>query len=614
LIPGFAGEIKFMQTPPQPLPRWLRALLGATAALPALAIFPGRRAGSMVYVLYREPKLAAVQILGWSALAALFWVCRSELQPRALLSALLRPPWRWLALFLVYGLITALWVAVPANLFYELNQYALLLLLIVALELAAERDPAVPRIVEHGLVISLGVAAVAGLVQGVFPLSFLSPIDPGSGVPNPSFLGYKNPMALALVGQVFLLAHLALRRRGSRGGRLLLVLLAAELVYLASLKSRTSYVALLGAAAVLGLLLAAREGMSRRLLRVSLAGAVAVCLFLGAVAADPATRSRAGSVLSYLGHPAGYLESDRGTYLVNSLQMVRDRPFGVGLGDWQTQYPVYRRVHRDLYFTAAVQVRKAHSDHVQILAETGWPGFALWSLFWVSLLAAPVRRYLRTGEAYPLLLAVQLAAFAIAMATDYVAEHPYLKFEFLLVAFLGARAAREPVPEQPPAAGRARSWPAVAATAVALAVLAGAVCHVRKAALAAAATGEYLSAVQHLERRGGPGLDAAERALLEAASRAGEALARTPGTNKGLSDDYRILAQTEMRLGNRPRALAYVRASLRLHPYSPNTMWLLADLLHDRQPAAAARWSHAADYVMNAATHGFTESYPVIPQ
>jgi hypothetical protein len=40
-------------------------------------------------------------------------------------------------------------------------------------------------------------------------------------VANPSLLGYENVMALAVVGQVFLLADLALRYGWSRRGRLL---------------------------------------------------------------------------------------------------------------------------------------------------------------------------------------------------------------------------------------------------------------------------------------------------------------------------------------------------------------------------------------------------------
>jgi hypothetical protein len=89
----------------------------------------------------------------------------------------------------------------------------------------------------------------------------------------------------------------------------------------------------------------------------------------------------------------------------------------MGLGDWQTQYLLYRLHRRDLYFTETIQVRRAHSDHVQVFGETGWPG--------------PVR-----GSP---LLAAQVGAFAFAMLTDSMFEYPYLKLEILLVAFLATQ-------------------------------------------------------------------------------------------------------------------------------------------------------------------------------
>lgn len=573
----------------------LRALLAAVVALPLAAVSFGSWQGQVVYVLYREPKLAAIQFLGWALLGCLFRVYRDDFRTGELLAGLWRPPWRWLALFLVYGLATGLWIEVPANLFYELSQYGLLLLLVIALGAWSVRDPAVPRIVEHGLVLSLGAAVLVGLVQATFPLAVLSPIDPGSGVANPSVLGHKNVMALAVVGQIFLLLRLVLACGPCRRGRLLALLLAAELVYLASLESRTSYLALLAGAAVLAALLGVRGWLRPR---VVLSGGLAAALFLAALAVDPGARSRAGSVVSYLSHPSRYLESDRGIYLLNSFQMVRHHPFGVGLGDWQTWYPLYRLHDRDQHFTEAVQVRRAHSDHVQALAETGWPGLVFWLAFLGSLLAGAVRASLRSETWEPLLLAAQVAAYGAAMATDAVAEHPYLKLEFFLVAFL---AARRTAPRSAFRGGPSR-WLAPGIALLAVAGMGYAVCLAWKADLAATATARYVAAMRY---GGRPDLDPFEWMRLEEGSRAGEAMARTPGYFKGLSDDYRVLAQIDLRLGRRRRALSYARDSLRFHPYSPNTFRLMAELLQKRRPTAASRWSRAADHIMNEATRGY---------
>jgi hypothetical protein len=70
----------------------LRGLLAATVALPVLAFAFGTRQGQVAFVLYREPKLAAIQILGWALLGVLFWTCREDLRARALLAEALRPP------------------------------------------------------------------------------------------------------------------------------------------------------------------------------------------------------------------------------------------------------------------------------------------------------------------------------------------------------------------------------------------------------------------------------------------------------------------------------------------------------------------------------------------
>lgn len=569
--------------------RPLDTLLWGTVAIPALAFAYGTRDGQVAFVLYRDPKLVAVQVLGWLFLAALFWSRSADLRLSHLTAKLLRPPWAWLSLFLTYGLVTLLWVAVPENLLLELAQYALLLLLVLALDAWTDRNPAVSAIVQRGLVLSLGAATLVGVIQGAFPLQVLSPVDPGSGVANPSFMGYKNPMALFLLGQIFLLGHLAVSREAGRTRRLLVLLLAVELVYLASLKSRTSYLALAGSVAFLIVLLAVRERFGRRLILASLGTAVLLGLFAVVLRVDPGARQRVDSAFAYIARPAAYLESDRGTYLLNSLNMVRHNPWGVGLGDWQTQYPVYRLHNRYVYFSETEQVNKAHSDHVQFLAEIGWPGLALWIGFWVALLAPLVRRYLHSGDPGTLLLAAQLAAFGIAMMTDFVVEHPYGKLQFLLVAFLAVRATSDPPQAQEVSgpASRALAW---GVTALAIIFVALSLSMARKVYLAAAMTERYQEA---LDRGGDP-------RLLEEASRLGQSFTRLPGHTRDLCADYLVLADTSLRLGEKTRARAYAREALRLHPYLPNAMRLLENL----EPERAAAWHRATEYVLHEATRG----------
>jgi O-antigen ligase len=562
----------------------LDGLLFATVVAPALVFLYGTWDGQVAFVLYREPKLAAMQILGWSLLAALAWSRPGGLGAAAVLARMRRPAWGLLAFFVAWSLVTVLWVEVPENLFLELGQYALLLALVLTLDAWAERDPAVPRIVESGIVLSLGAATVVGLFQTAVPIAILAPIDPQASLGGPSVLGYKNPMALAVVGQIFLLVPLLARASPGYRRRLLAGLLAAELIYVATLNSRTSWMALFGGAAVIGLLLSLREGLRRRGLRGAGAVAVAVVLFAAVQAADPVGRQRAASVLGYLAHPASFLESDRGTYLLNTLEMVRHHPLGVGLGDWQTAYPLYRRYRPDLFFSGTVQVRHAHSDPVQYLGETGWPGLILWLGLAGSLLAAPAARYLRAGDPQSLFAAGQVAALALAMLTDSVVQHPYGKLQLFLTGFLalqagGGQPATGAAQAPEPRGRRVGSTALASALTLAAAVMVLlSMATVAKAFLAARTVALYREVDAGLSRRTGPPELAGERTLLRRAVQAGETFARIPGYTHELCDDYLVLSQAELLLGRRDKALTYLRRSLRLHPHNPAAQRFMEDL------------------------------------
>ena len=149
------------------------------------------------------------------------------------------------------------------------------------------------------------------------------------------------------------------------------------------------------------------------------------------------------SALGFVRNPGTYLESDRGTYLVNTVHMARFHPLGVGVGDWQTHYPVYRKYKREMWFGEQFQVRRAHSDHVQMLGEGGWPGLFLWAAFLCSTMLITARRWILERDVRSLFLAAQLVAISAAMCVDYVIEHPYLKLQFFLVVFLCLSKERE---------------------------------------------------------------------------------------------------------------------------------------------------------------------------
>jgi hypothetical protein len=505
--------------------------------------------------------------------------------------------------------MTVLWVEVPANLGYELHQYLLVVALLIALLLWRARDPRVGRTLLVALVAGFAPITLVGLAQLVVEVPWLAPIDPTIGVRNTSLMGYKNPMALALLGQILLLGHLACRPQAPARRIGWLALLGLEVVYLATLKSRTGYLALaVGLALVVALAVARR----RSLRATALATVVIVAaggLFAAGLRLAPGGGERLRSAVSYVLAPGTFLDSDRGVYLRNTLHMVAHHPFGVGLGDWQTHYPLYRAHDRYRAFTETHQVRRAHSDHVQMLGELGWQGLAIWLALLAFAAAGPLRRYLASGETLPLFAGVQVAVLTVAMAGDYLVEMPYHKFElFVLLAI-----ASEPAEGAPSAAApRRRRLPTglvVGALGVAGVLYAASLG--LKSHLSAALRRDFVELTEGVGSA--PASPARRAALLARIHLRGLRFETLPGSSKTSYKDALILAYTAWKAGDLPRALALARRSLALHPYHPNAFRLLAALCREGDPGLAALYEETHRYLVDEASDGFRRPYPPLP-
>ena len=602
-------------------------LVSLLVAAPAFAVMWHRGAGGeILFVLYRQPKLAAVAMLGWLFVATFVWhfvwlrrpltASGRSLERSDLAAAMTQPGARWLVAFVVYMALTGLWVRVGSNYRYELRQWILLLLLLACWIPWFQADRTARRVVRTSLLLSLALVSVVGLVQAVVPLPWLSPINPQIGAVNPSFMGYKNPMALALLGQLFLVARQAWLGPQVHFWRGVLVL---ELVYLATLGSRTSYFALgLGGVywVVLRWLQKRRDGRrpssptADRPMGWSLAGPLAlVCVFGVALVIHPVARQKALSVASYVASPGRYLESDRGIYLRNTLNMAAHRPWGVGLGDWQTHYPIYRLHGRDVAFDDRFQVRRAHSDPVQFLGEGGWPGALLWAGFAVALLLA-AHRGARRGSVGEACFAAQWLVLFVAMGTDYLLELPYNKFQFcILLALFWGRGISPPstapteISTVKTASDRDR-WLRGGLVAVAMVAMMASLHHytqVLKRTVAAASVGQAYA-------RWSAGDATAWPVVLGELARYERTLAGGGGETKTLHKDYLQLAHLAQRTGRSSQALIYAQRSLRHHPYYAPAFRFLGDLVAD--PNTAEDWRRGYDFLMQRATVGWSGSYP----
>ncbi len=560
-------------------------------------------------------------VLVWWFLALFLFLRRRDLDSLDLPASIRSLPIRLLALLLLLFAISTLWAKVPANVLLELSIYLPLFMLVVVLVAWARSDARVRPAIELALIVFAAVATAVGGIQLMVEPRWLSAINPHHEVGNPSVMGYKNPMALAIAGQIFLLAGriATSKRRSPRGGgmwRWLMICCAlGELAYLGQLESRTSLAAL--ACAMIALLVTAAAWPPRVLTLRRLAAATGVAaLLLGlAIATVPAARQKAASLVAYAVQPSSYLESDRGVYLRNTLNMVRHRPWGVGTGDWQTQYPVYRLHDRYRSFDEVHEVRRAHSDHVQILGENGWLGLAVWIAFLGAVVLGLARSYRASRSLGDLFLLAQLVFWVAAMATDYVLDLPFHRLAFfLLIACAVATAGRptsfatirpppgvaergpiEPV-RFPLWAGNAGA--AVTAGAALLSSMA-AVSELRLAHDNAVMTRLYLQAV---DRQG----EERSRLLLRAASQ-GETLLGIAAHGKTRYKDWQVLADVYRRLGNRDAARRCALRALDLHPYSPKTFRLLARLHSGEQ---RRRWQEGHEYIFHRATAGYLLPYP----
>ena len=421
-------------------------LLGLGVALAPLAIWGGRE-GGLDFVLYRAPKEVAVQVVSW--LVILLAVVSLPRPLAACLRAAARPPLLLLLAYVGWNAASGAWASAPPLWRGHLPAWITTALAAVALAalfagLAAEASARLRQTLQIGLCSGAAALTLLGALQALGLLPGLALIDPEIARAFPATMGWKNPTAHLIAWQLFLLAELAWRQKTRARRWLLLAGLGLEVIYLVSLQSRSALFAV--SAGALALLLALPPGELRRragggLMVAALAAALAL-------AAAPAARERARSLLELATRPAAFLATDRGQYLRSTWGMVAAHPFGVGLGCWQSEYPV----HRVSSFGAdrEFEARQAHSDWVQALGEGGYPGFLLWAGFWIVLLREAARTARAGNERLTgaLLLAQLVAAMGCGL-TDYVTEMPLFRLQLALLVALAAAeapAGSAPVP------------------------------------------------------------------------------------------------------------------------------------------------------------------------
>jgi hypothetical protein len=569
--------------------------LAAVLVLPTLVVTWGRWNGDVLFTSYREPKLAALVVGAFVLAAMVAW--RAELQRRDLLTTARQPAVALLLAVVAWSAVSVAWAPVTEHAVFELLEWLPAVIVFVVAVAWSRRRFGVPRALVGCLVGAATVCSVVGWLQLAAPIEILLPIRPEAGVRAPSLMGYRNPMAHLIGGQLIIASGLwveLLRRRSSRRWCLALgVAIAVQAAYLAQLQSRTAMVA-----AVVGLAVfagaSALLGRDQRWGRQVLIVVLTVAALLAVVVAmHPAARGRAVSVARYVASPSLYLESDRGVYAANTLEMVLDRPLGAGAGNWFVLYPVYRVHGRDVGFLEGVQVRRAHSDHVQIVGELGWIGGALWVGFLSAVAVAAIRGARAEASPFAVGVAAQWVALLVTMATDYSMELPVLRVQMVAVAAVALSLRTwHPAPEN----GRAshgRRWLvriAVVGCGVGVAMMAGH--HVVRDAAFHRAHALYNVMMRELRSTDDPREQRQVFAVLAPAIReAAESWTQRPGLDSGAVMLPALMADVELIGGRLGQSLEWADSTLALHPYYPNIVRTLA-IAHRRLSPDRARLYH----------------------
>ncbi len=292
--------------------------------------------------------------------------------------------------------------------------------------------------------------------------------------------------------------------------------------------------------------------------------------------------------------------------------MARARPFGVGVGDWQTWYPVFRSHDRYRAFSETVRPAAPTRTTCRFFGELGWLGLAIWIVALVTAIGAAGRRAVSGGAGWdqPASAAAQLTALAVAAITDYLIEFPYCKFQLVLIVFLCVASSRRTTQDvrTMPLNRIGALFSIGGITVLATLNILYSVSLVRKEYLGAEVTQAYRLAVGEGATGAEKGTGAPSSVELNQIVALGKRFESTPGHSKTSYREVLLIADAWHRLGRDDAAIAYTHRALALHPHHPNAFSLMSRLSSDE--TSARDWQAASSYITHEAAHGFDRPYP----
>ncbi len=184
-------------------------------------------------------------------------------------------------------------------------------------------------------------------------------------------------------------------------------------------------------------------GESNRLPWVfNLAGAavIALAIALGTllVGSEPVINRITNNSVIASNDQAQNFDNARGWMWRNSLTIFRENPiFGIGLGAYQTAFPIYSDSDGIVKYGKQYVFDRAHNDYLQILTDTGLIGGAL-AVWFIAALLIGIRRALKLQNPFNSGLAIGSGAAVVSLMVhsffDFNLQLPAIALVFLIIA------------------------------------------------------------------------------------------------------------------------------------------------------------------------------------
>ncbi len=427
--------------------RGLIILMWLFLMTPPLFFVPGKIGKEWVYAEYKESKLAAIMVLFW-ALSTFFFFGFGKNSLKTLKKVACTPTFLLLSFITCYSLVSSLWAVVPEAALYEALQWFSLTFMFLIFSTLFVKDT---RWLHHALtaiVISFLIVTVIGLIQTSVQIPFLMPV-PGTKIG--STFGAKNTCFLSLASQFFLICYLFSLNSLSKKklvSFLFAIGIVMELAYMVISQSRTTY-----ASMATGFLLLFFVGLfwsknKIRIFKIGMAGIVVIAITLVSIQSvfprmwKSASYRVSNRILPLLAHPSDFFtHTARGQVILDTWDMIKDHPYGVGAGNWMFLYPLYHKHLQEKAFNKIRQIRKVHNDYMQYLAELGIFGI----IALLGLIGVQIKDLVLLLNANHLTLEKRLLAYfllpqflsvCIMFFFSFYLEFPYRKFLFVFLLAL----------------------------------------------------------------------------------------------------------------------------------------------------------------------------------